>query len=82
MVRAFSLDAGLLDPAEGARLDQLAEAARQLAMQAVEKALTTGGYPTEILEAQEAVADGDVLRAEKAFKDAVNKYKDALSKVE
>ena len=36
----------------------------------------------EINEALEYLAEGEGLRASEAFKDAVNKYKDALSKAE
>jgi len=35
-----------------------------------------------ISEAQQALAEGDALRSSGAFKDVINKYKDALIKAE
>lgn len=77
-----AIDEGL-DPVEAEQLmDQLAGIARQLAMAAIDDAIDQGGDPTEIAEAQQALAEGDVLRDTGAFKDAINKYKDALAKAE
>ncbi len=74
---------GLLDATEGAQLmDQLAGVAQQLAENAINEAIAQGGNATTIAEAQLALALGDALRASGAFKDAVNKYKDALAKAE
>ena len=74
---------GLLDATEGTDLmDQLAGAARQLAEEALNEAIAQGGDPGVIADAQQALDDGDTLRASGAFKDAVNKYKDALAKAE
>ena len=47
------------------------------------QAIARGGEPNVIADAQQALGDGDILRATGAlFKDAVNKYKDALAKAE
>ncbi len=74
---------GLLDSVQGNQLmDQLTEIARVLAVEAIDEAIAQGGDAGEIGDAQQAVADGDTLRGSGAFKDAVNKYKDALAKAE
>jgi len=46
----------------------------------VEEAIVAGGDPIKTAEAQDALEDGDALRALEDSKDAVNKYKDALAK--
>ncbi len=56
-------------------MNKLAGAARQLAIEAVE-AITD---PAIIADFEQALAEGDELRESGAFKDAINKYKDALS---
>ena len=72
---------GLLDAKQVTELmDELAGVARQLAASAIEDATARGGDPVKTVEAAGALADGDALRASGAFKDAVNKYKDALAK--
>ncbi len=77
---------GLLDAAQGEEIeeimDELAGAARQLAESEIEDATARGGDLDKIVEAGGALAAGDALRGEGAFKDAVNKYKDALAKAE
>jgi hypothetical protein len=74
---------GLLDAAQGTEImDELAGVARQLAESAIEDATARGGDPGKIIEAEDALAEGDALRDAGAFKDAVNKYKDALAKAE
>ena len=74
---------GLLDPTQGTDLmDQLAGAARKLAVDALNQAIAQGGDPDSISDAEQALAEGDALRALGAFKDAVNAYKDALAKAE
>lgn len=74
---------GLLDPVQGTQLmDEFAAIARQLAVDALDQAIASGGDPGPINEAQQALAEGDVLRSLGAFKNAVNKYKDALAKAE
>ena len=56
--------------------------ARQMAADALDEAVAQGVDPGEINDAQQALDEGDGLRTSEAFKDAVNKYKDALSKAE
>lgn len=74
---------GLLDPVLGSQLmDQLTEAARVLAVQAIDDAIAQGGDAGDISDAQQSLADGDSQRTNGEFKDAVSKYKDALSKAE
>ena len=74
---------GLLDFAQGSDLmDQLAGVARQLASDALDFAIDQGGDPSEINDAQQALDEGDALKASASFKDAVSKYKDALAKAE
>ncbi len=74
---------GLLDSGQGNQLmGQLTEIARVLAVEAIDEAIAQGGDAGEIGDAQQAVAEGDTLRASGAFKDAVNQYKDALAKAE
>ena len=74
---------GLLDPGQGEQLmDQLARIARQLAVDAIDEAIAQGGDPQKITEAEQAAADGDSFVDAGMFKDAVNKYKDALAKAE
>ena len=73
-----------LDPDEGNDLmDTLAGAARQLADTAIEEAIDAGGNAIEIAFAEGFLAEGDDLRDQGfddcvKFKDAINKYKDAL----
>ena len=73
-----------LDLMQGIELmDQLAGIARQVATDALDQAIARGADPTVVADAQQALDDGDFLRASGAFfKDAVNKYKDALAKAE
>ena len=74
---------GLLGAAQGTEImDEIAGVARQLAESAIEDANTRGGDPVIIGEAENALTEGDVLRGSGAYKDAVNKYKDALAKAE
>ena len=75
-------------------MDQLAGIPRQLAVTAIDEAITQGSDPGEINDAQQALANADELRAvgnsgecqsgqcDCAFKDAIAKYKDALAKAE
>ncbi len=78
---ALGLDPAL-DPQIGGLIDQLVATARQLASDAIQVAITAGGDPDKIAEAQAALAEGDALNGSEAFKDAVAKYKDAVSKAE
>lgn len=74
---------GLLAPDQGTQLmNQFTAIARQLASDALDEAIAQDGDPDVIEDAQQALSEGDSLRASGAFKDAVNKYKDALSKAE
>ncbi len=71
---------GLLVTAAGNDLmDRFAGVARQLATDALDEANARPSDPTKIAEAQDALAEGDTLRAAEAFKDAVSKYKDAVA---
>ena len=87
----------LLDPVEDpdevaaltAAIDALVGAARQLAVDAIAEADAQMIDANVLMDAELALAEGDALRAgdpamgiPPAFKDAVNKYKDALSKAE
>jgi YVTN family beta-propeller protein len=74
----------LLDAEQGMQLmDQLAGIARLLAVDAIDQAnADPQSDPDSISEAEQYLADGDLLVEYEAFKDAVNKYKDALSKAE
>jgi serine protease AprX len=74
---------GHLDAAQSTRLrDRVTGAARQLAVDAIKEASARGANSAKMNEANEAVSEGDALRAVGAFKAAVNKYKDALAKAE
>jgi probable HAF family extracellular repeat protein len=74
---------GFLDAAGGSDLmDRLAEAARDLAVGAVDDAKDRAGDQEVIDEAEGYLAEGDDLRDLGYFKDAVAKYKDALAKAE
>ena len=64
-------------------MDTLTGTARFIAVTAIDNAINTpGSDPVKIADAQQFLADGDVLRADSLFKSAVNKYKDALTKAE
>ena len=69
-------------PEGTAIMNHLAGVARQLAAQASADAVAQGGDPGVINDAQQSLAAGDGLRSSGLFKDAVNKYKDALAKAE
>ncbi len=72
-----------LDPGHGTELmDQLAALARRLAVEALNQLIAQEGDPTIIAEAQQFIDEGDAFRAAVAFKDAVDKYKDALVSAE
>ena len=51
---------------------QIAGIARALAEEAIGDAIAQGGDPDKVAEAQDALAGGDVLRANETFKDAVH----------
>ena len=74
---------GLLDSAEGKQFnDQLASAASQLAVDAINLAISQGGDQGEIEEAQNYLAQGESQAVDEAYRDAVSMYKDALAKAE
>jgi len=78
-----AVEDGLLDSTQGTQLmDQLAGIARHLAVVAIQQAEDQGGDQQKINEAEQALNEGDALRQAEEFKDAVNKYKDALAKAE
>ena len=78
-----AVSAGLLDSVQGTQcMTQLASAARQLAVAAIDAAIAGGGDPDKIADAQLALDDGDALRSAESFKDAVAMYKDALAQAE
>jgi tetratricopeptide (TPR) repeat protein len=77
-----AIDEGL-DPVQGAPLmDQLSAIARQFAADALAWAIAQEGDQARIADADQALSDGDALRASEAFEDAVKKYKEALKKAE
>ena len=77
------LESAGLDPDVGfALMDQLAGIAREIAAQAIDEAIACDPTNSDIADAQQVLNDGDELRATDAFKDTVNKYKDALAKAE
>ena len=78
---AIGLDP-LQDPILTDLMVQLTSVVRQLAADAIVQAIAQGGDPTVISDAQQFLAEGDALKTSGAFKDAVNKYKDALAKAE
>ena len=76
---------GLLDPDVGKKhMDLCTRIARQLAMNAINEAEACEGDEAIIDEAWAYLEEGDDLRGEDPpkFKDAINKYKDALAKAE
>jgi hypothetical protein len=73
----------LLSSEQGIQLmDDLACIARRLAKNALEQVIAQGGDPDAIDDAELSLLEGDQFRTVGAFKDAVNKYKDALAKAE
>jgi hypothetical protein len=78
-----AVEDGSLDATQGTELmDQLAQVARQIALEALQDAEARGGDPTQIEEAQLYLEEGDALRFSGSFTEAVDKYKDALVKAE
>ena len=53
-----------------------------MAADALDAAIAQGADPGVVSDAQQALDDGDALGTLGAFKDAVNKLKDALAKAE
>ena len=80
-VVAAAVKDGLLDSEQGDDLmDRFAAVVRLLAEEAINQSVAQGADPTVMYQAEEALSVGDGLRGEGAFKDAVNKYRDALAK--
>jgi hypothetical protein len=74
---------GLLDPDQGALImDVLVGVNRQLAVDALDEAFSQQADSAKIAEAEQELAEGDVLRAEALFGDAAAAYKDALAAAE
>ena len=73
-----------LDAAQAnALMDQLAAIARQIVRTALDQAIALPSPDSSVIaEAEMFLVDGDALRDVDAFKDAINKYKDALSKAQ
>ena len=63
-------------------MDEIAGIARLLAVETINEAISGGGDPGDIDDAEQSLDDGDTLRGAGSFKDAVYKYKDALAKAE
>ena len=76
-----AIAASLFDPEQQAidLMVELTGVARAIAQTTLDLTIADGGDPGDISTAQQALADGDVLRAAGAYKNAVNKYKNALS---
>jgi cold shock CspA family protein len=73
----------LLDAQYGTELmDALTYAAWQLAVDAIDAAIAAEANPDQVAKAQKALAEGEDLWIEEAYKDAVAKFKDALAKAE
>ena len=81
LVAALGLDPAQ-EPVLADLMDQLAGIARQLAAGPVNQALGCDPDHPDIIDAQQALEDGDALRATGAFEDAVTKYNDGLAKAE
>ncbi len=74
---------GLLDEALGTEvMVRLAEVARGIAVAVIDEAIARAGHAEKISEAQTELAEGDALRDLGDFRDAVDKYKDALKVAE
>jgi hypothetical protein len=75
-----AVDAGLLDTVQGRQLmDSLVEIARQLAVDAINYAMNSGGDSSQINNAQQQLAQADALRASEGFTDAASQYRNALA---
>ena len=73
----------LMPPKAHNFMDQLAGLVRGLALTAIDEAnADPSSDQSKISTAQDSLAEGDTLRAPGAFKDAVNKYNDALAQAE
>jgi hypothetical protein len=78
-----AVEHGLLAAARGNTIMAiLADEARSLAESAIGAAISGGGDVTKIVLAEERLAEGDLHFAAGAYKVAVSRYRDALSKAE
>ena len=78
-----AVSSSLLDADVGVQLmDRLAGVARRIAENGLNEAIAQVGSTDVINDAQDALEEGDGLRKAGAYKDAVNKFKDALAKAE
>jgi len=75
-------DNGLDQTTGESLIDHLLTVSRQLATDAINIAIDTGGDAGKIYTALEKLDEGDNFRDEGKFKDAAAKYKDALSEAE
>lgn len=67
----------------GAELQsQLTEMVREMAVDAIDRALAEGGDPKDIGAAQEALSRGDADRASQRFKAAIERYRQSLRSAE
>jgi hypothetical protein len=74
---------GLLTPAQGnALMNSICGTARKLAEDAIAAAVARNGNAGKITEARQRLTQGDTFRAAGRFKDAIARYKDAVSKAE
>ena len=60
----------------------LAEAARMLAWEAIDEAVSLGGDPSQIAKAEERFAEAEASRAAGLYKDAVDDYSAAIAKAD
>jgi probable HAF family extracellular repeat protein len=74
---------GYIDPNVGVALAEVVvQAARDMAVAAIDAAKARGGRPGRIADAEELLADGDAQRAGGDYDDAVDRYRDALIQAE
>jgi hypothetical protein len=63
-------------------LEETAQVARLLAVDAIEEAKAREGVPSKIDKAEQQLARGDARLAAERYKDAIARYKDAISQAE
>ena len=75
-----AVDAGLFDPVQQAidLMEYITGISRQIAEGTLAQTIADGGDPTDIANAQQALDDGDALRAAGSYKDAIATYKIGL----
>ena len=78
-----AINDGLVDSVAGTeQLQAFTSTSRQVAGAAINDAIARGGDSGKIADAQASLAEGDTLRDDDKFEDAVAKYKDATSSAE